>query len=61
MAAISQKTAPYKVLSNLMHNSGGPKGGKLYRKGDVVLLTEATAAPLLKSRAVEPAPASVAK
>jgi hypothetical protein len=47
------KTSAYKVLTNLMHNGGG-RTGKLYRKGDTVQLTEATAAPLLKSGAIEP-------
>jgi hypothetical protein len=53
--AAAKKTT-YTVLSNLHHqDEETPKGGKLFRRGQSVKLSDAHAAPLLKSKVIEPA------
>jgi hypothetical protein len=45
----------YMVLSNLHHSDADtPKAGKLFRRGETVLLSDEHAAPLLKSKVVLP-------
>jgi hypothetical protein len=49
MAEKTEKTAAYTVLSRLHHDK------TFYRKGQTVKLSDEHAAPLLKTKVVEPA------
>jgi hypothetical protein len=58
MAESTDKKGTYTVLSNLHHapvDNSKDKKGRLYRKGDKVTLSDEHAAPLLKSKVIEPA------
>ena len=55
MAAATEKKGTYTVLSNLHHADDEITKAKLFRRGDKVKLSEEHAAPLLKSKVIEPA------
>jgi hypothetical protein len=55
MATAGKNKGTYTVHSNLHHqDEETPKGGKLFRSGDTVKLSEEHAAPLVKAKVVSP-------
>jgi hypothetical protein len=55
MGAPAKAKGTYTVLNNLHHqDEDTPKGGKFFRRGDKVKLSEEHAAPLVKGKVVEP-------